>query len=150
MDAEQYRDWVDFTGRMARRVRPALRPARRARIAKAATALVEAMPRLLDHRAVSDWDAPPGPASFFAEGLARAGFSAPGGLDEDGELALGCIQAGFDLAVSPSSDGVVGSETTLGLLRRMYPEGLPGFVERHLVAGGVSPGSDPDSLRVWL
>lgn len=150
MDERQYRDWIDFTGRMARRVRPALRQGRRARIAGTATALVEAMPRVLDHRAVRDWDAPPGPAAFFLDGLARSGFSTPDGLDEDGELALGCIQAGFDLAVSPSSDGVAGSEATLGLLRRMYPEGMPGFVSRHLRACGVSPESDPDARRVWL
>ena len=150
MDAQQYRNWVDFTDRMARRVRPAMGARRRARIARTATALVAALPKVHDHRAVRDWDAPPCPGEFFADGLVRVGFSAGGGLDEDGALALSCIQAGFDLAVSPSCGGVVGSEATLGLLRRMYPEGMPGFVRDHLEAAGVSPDLDPDGRRLWL
>jgi hypothetical protein len=150
MDAAQYRNWMDFTGRMARRVRPSLRPTRRARIASTATALVDALTKVHDHRSVVDWDAPPCPAAFFADGLARTGFAGPGGLDEDGTIALSCIQAGFDLAVSPSSEGVVGSEATLGLLRRMYPDGLPGFVLDHLESVGVSPEAHPDGHRVWL
>jgi len=150
MDTAQYRDWIDFTARMARRVRPALRPHRRERIAQTATELVGALAKVHDHRAVVDWDAPPCPGAFFAGALAEVGFGGPDGLDEDGVLALSCIQAGFDLAVSPSSEGVVGSEATLGLLRRMYPEGLPGFVRRHLDAAGVSAEADPDGRRLWL
>jgi hypothetical protein len=65
-----------------------------------------------------------------------------------------CIRAGFDVAVSPSA-GVVGTRYTVGMLRRMFPEGFPHYVDDFFHGPGTSPDAPhlstlPDGMRVWL
>lgn len=62
-----------------------------------------------------------------------------------GNLVSCCVRAGLDVVANPSA-GVAGF--TVGDLRRMYPEGLPG-----LVASAINPpitSETPDNLEVWL
>jgi hypothetical protein len=69
-----------------------------------------------------------------------------------------CVRAGMDLASAPSA-GVVGF--TVGDLRRMYPEGVPGWITSEFFRGspfetlpdGAEPvdfAAIPDEAGVWL
>lgn len=65
-----------------------------------------------------------------------------------------CIRAGFDVAVHPSG-GVVGARYTVGMLRRMFPAGLPRYVD-DFFHGPDSDSAAPHlstlspAMRVWL
>lgn len=65
-----------------------------------------------------------------------------------------CIRAGFDVAVSPSG-GVVGNRYTAGMIRRMFPEGLPAYVDSFFHGPGTKPDAPhfstlPNDMMVWL
>lgn len=65
-----------------------------------------------------------------------------------------CIRAGFDVAVSPSG-GVIGERFTAGMIRRMFPEGIPAYVDDYFHGPGTKPDAPrfetlPDSMMVWL
>lgn len=65
-----------------------------------------------------------------------------------------CIRAGFDVAVAPSA-GVIGSRYTAGMLRRMFPEGLPSYVDDFFHGEGTKPDAPrfetlPNDMMVWL
>lgn len=75
-------------------------------------------------------------------------------IETDFESAvMCCIRAGFDVAIAPSA-GVIGSRYTVGMIRRMFPEGLPGYVRAYLDPpdSADQPRFDdlPAGMRVWL
>ena len=80
----------------------------------------------------------------YHERCGRRGRCEPRGNKFENQVSC-CIRAGLDRASSPSG-GVLGF--TVGDLRRMYPEGLPGWV----VEGYEPPitAETPDDAGVWL
>ena len=154
MDQAQFQDWYDFSDRMARKARPGMSGPAKARLVRTVgKVLREAVARHgLD--AFEDWDCAPYPGEEFEDMLVRDGYlsrSHPGAdpVGEIGLLAMCCLRAGFDVAVAPSA-GVAGAEFTVDLIRRMYPEGVPPFVRRHLDGTGTDIGTAPGASRVWL
>jgi len=150
MRQDQFRNWLDFSTRMAREARPAMNGTRKA-------ALVRLVERLVRDSAeyglaaITAWDEAPYPCDFFekwleAEGHLRWDESRQERVGEFGTLAMCCIHAGFDVAVSPSA-GVVGPEFNVGMLRRMYPQGIPDFVAAQI---GEEAVRAPDAQPVWL
>lgn len=73
---------------------------------------------------------------------------------EFGVQVMCCIRAGFDVAVAPSA-GVIGARYTAGMIRRMFPEGLPPYVDAFFHGHGTKPDAPrfetlPDDRMVWL
>lgn len=153
MVPEQYDRWKDFSMRMARHAFPDATEARREKIASN----IEGFFSWYDGTDVSeivDWDN--GPA-YIGDAVTdhlnrhlhyrykeRTGEEVERGNRFANQVSC-CIRAGLDLASSPSG-GVLGF--TVGDLRRMYPEGLPGWV----IEGYEPPitAETPDDMGVWL
>lgn len=158
----QYERWQDF----ARRMVPIAVSARAKAPSRAATLeIIEfyfecRMDEGEEWQRVKDWDntasenghygmTAGGHISDIAEHFVPGYWSLPDGESGDAKIekwigpATCCIRAGLDVAVSPSA-GVAGF--TAGDIRRMYPEGVPDWVERffddheEFEVTGVVPG----------
>jgi len=153
VDKDQFINWLDFADRMARMARPGLSGTTKARLVRSVGRSVRAAVARHGLEAFADWDGAPYPEDLFEDLLVDEGLlsrDARGGVrGETGLLALCCVKAGFDLAVSPSA-GVVSEEFDVGLIRRMYPDGAPAFVTDHLDATGIDLSTAASGQRVWL
>ena len=153
MDKDQFRNWLDFSDRMAREARPGMSGHAKAKLKRVVAGTMREAVSRHGLESFVDWEAHPYPGDVFESLLERDGllsFDANGEpKGELGILALCCVKAGFDLAVAPSS-GVVGSDFTAGMVRRMYPTGLPDFVARHFEQVGTDIATAPAEARVWL
>lgn len=73
---------------------------------------------------------------------------------EFGTQVMCCIRAGFDVAVTPSG-GVIGDRFTAGMIRRMFPEGLPDYVDAFFHGPDTKADAPrfetlPNDMMVWL
>lgn len=127
MTSEQYARWRDFALRMAR-----VCHRRNVRVREHVEDFID---RYRDEpERVSDWDGVYGKTDCIASEIDVYLFDCGLGRDVDddgpkfkvtGTHIACCVRAGLDMASDPSG-GVVGY--TVGDLRRMYPEGLPGWL----------------------
>lgn len=153
MTPQEYDRWKDFSIRMALHAFPDATEARRKKIA----ANIEGFFSWYDGEDVSeivDWDNAP---AYICDRVddhlsrhlhyrynERSGEETDCGNKFANQVSC-CIRAGLDCASSPSA-GVIGF--TVGDLRRMYPESLPGWV----IEGYQPPITvdTPDDAGVWL
>lgn len=155
MTPEQFDRWKDFALRMARHGFSRATEARRAKIAEEVDAFFSWYDSDSDEVAqIVGWDNGP---SYIGDAVdqhlqhhrhysfnARTGQGTELGNRFANQVSC-CIRAGLDCASSPSL-GVLGF--TVGDLRRMYSDGIPGWV----VDGYDPPITDatPDDDGVWL
>lgn len=166
MTPEQFDRWNDFAVRMARHAFPDATPARRIKIEASIDGFFSWRERdSAETAAIHDWDnCPPyemNGRTYYNPCVGdqvrshlsdhehhryndRTGHEKECGNRFANQVSC-CIRAGLDRASAPSG-GVVGF--TVGDLRRMYPEGLPGWV----IDGYQPPitAETPDDAGVWL
>lgn len=153
-------NWRQFADRMAWETHRWRTPARRERMLEIVRNAIDVHINNYGLAAIVDWDSGSYPCDDFDRLLADWGLShwdERACCERETDFAshvMCCIRAGFDVAVQPSA-GVVGARFTVGMLRRMFPEGLPPYVDDFF----HGPGSNSDAphlstlsnaVRVWL
>ena len=159
MTEEQHQNWLEFSRRMAEETHRWRTEARRNRVVEIVERLIDVHVGNWGIEAIHTWDSGSYPCDDFDRLLTDWGFDH---WDERNSCTretdfhshvMCCVRAGFDVAVHPSA-GVVGSRFTVGMIRRMFPDGLPGYVRAFVdppEEDGLTPFDEltPD-VQVWL
>lgn len=156
MTPEQYERWKDFAYRMAHTCMADNKDPTYDDIVYCLDQFFSCLCTENEVPYIQNWDHSDGKAipvcdtvSYWAEQWVPGYWSLEGEeYEEVREKYVGpvscCLRAGLDVACSPSG-GVVGF--TAGCLRRMYPEGVPGWVKDYF----ENPfDSFDDNTFVWL
>ena len=152
MNKRQFRRWRSFAIKMAKHAYPNATPARQAKILEAVEWLMWIFEE--DQPGIVSWDHSTDGYEYVGDKISTLMYERGWERHElrDGSLETRfsnqvscCIRAGLDVAAEPSA-GVVGFD--VGMLRRMYPRGIPDWVNE----GFNVPITDqiPDSEGVWL
>lgn len=183
MTPEQHANWLDFARRMAMESNRWRTERRRQRVVEEVCDLIDCFVRDWGLAMIGTWDGQQiggeggrivqrygrdhleiaYPCDEFDSMMEGRGYvhyreDVHGGYEEIltdfASSIICCIRAGFDVAVAPSA-GVIGSRYTAGMLRRMFPSGLPAYVDDFFHGEGTNPDAPrfetlPDSLQLWL
>ena len=161
MSPKQYENWLDFSTRMARESARYWTERRRRLLVRTVRDIIECTWHEYGED-ITDWDsAPAWLCDTIEERVENRGFIH--WIDDDkrgcfrretrfGTMIMCCIRAGFDVAVTPSA-GVIGGRFTVGMIRRMYPNGLPAFVDAFMApteANQLPFAALTNDVMVWL
>lgn len=180
MTPEQADNWRDFSRRMAEETHRWRTEARRKRVVEEVDHMIDLFLHNWPLEQIGDWDGhctptAPGiitqrygrdhvemayPCDEFDRHLEEEGLShwdERNSCERETDFAshvMCCIRAGFDVAAHPSA-GVIGSRFTAGMIRRMFPEGLPPYIDDFFHGEGTNPEAPrfetlPNDVQVWL